>query len=97
MKKLRYADDVGGWGKIITISREEAIEKQKLAASVFHQQKYENDEEALLDFIAVHWAYWVDDEEESVKKIDLYEIGKENENSVLIWNDGAEPDLDEEP
>ena len=66
MKKLRYSDDIDGWGKIITITREEAIRKQKLAASFFHQDKYESDEEALQDFIDVHWAYWVDEDGEKI-------------------------------
>jgi len=101
MKKLRYSDDMGGWAKVITLTREEAIQHQRqsyLRWKEIHPSYVELDEEELLqDFIAINWAYWVDDEEDSVKKIDLYEIGKENENSVLVWNDGAEPDLDEEP
>ena len=66
MKKLRYADDMGGWGKIITLTREEAIQKQKLAARVFHQDEYKDDEEALLDFMDVNSAYWVDDEDTEI-------------------------------
>ena len=61
MKKLRYADDVGGWGKIITISREEAIKHQRESATKMGFTNLD-EEELLLDFIAVNWAYWVDEE-----------------------------------
>jgi hypothetical protein len=65
MKKLRYADDVGGWGKIITITREEAIQHQRESATKMGFTSLD-EEELLLDFIAVNWAYWVDDEDTEV-------------------------------
>ena len=67
MKKLRYSDDMGGWAKVITLTREEAIQHQRqsyLRWKEIHPSYVELDEEELLqNFIAVNWAYWVDDEE----------------------------------
>lgn len=47
--------------KIIRISVEEAIKKSKLVAE-YADYTYESDEEALQDFIAVNWAYWVEED-----------------------------------
>ena len=66
MKKLRYADDIDGWATIRTVTREEAIEHQRqsyLRWKDIHPSYADMDEEELLeDFIAVNWAYWVDDD-----------------------------------
>ena len=61
MKKLRYADDINGWGKIITLTREQAIQRQRNS----YQRVMEiqlTEEQLLEDFIAINEAYWVDDE-----------------------------------
>jgi hypothetical protein len=50
--------------KTIRVSVEEAIKKSKLVAAEYADYTYESDEEALQDFIAVNWAYWVEVEEE---------------------------------
>jgi len=46
----------------VSITREEAIDRQKAAAA----QKgcvYEDDAEALHDFIRIHWAWWDENEQ----------------------------------
>ena len=40
----------------ITLSKQEAIDLQKSFAKLIHNHDYENDEEALQDFISIHWA-----------------------------------------
>jgi hypothetical protein len=62
MKKLRYTDDINGWATIRTITREQAIRHQRESAT---RQGFTNldEEELLLDFIAINWAYWVDEDE----------------------------------
>ena len=63
MKKLRYDEPHPTKGNVsITLTREEAIQKQKLYAEVFHQARYRTDEHALQEFIEFNDAYWVDDE-----------------------------------
>jgi len=66
MKYLRYTDDTDGWGKVITLTREEAIDKQKSYARTYEGAIYKTDEHALAEFIHFHDAYWVDDEETTI-------------------------------
>ena len=59
---LQYTEpDEDGNIKVIRVSVEEAIKRSKLVAQ-YADYAYESDEEALQDFIAVHWASWVDEE-----------------------------------
>ena len=67
MKKLRYADDIDGWGVVKTVTVEEAIKLQREGAYKAHQFVYTSDQEALDDFIAVNWAYWIDEAGNEVK------------------------------
>ena len=65
MKKLRYADDINGWGTIITLTREQAIQRQRNS----YQRVMEiqlTEEQLLEDFIAINEACWVDDEEAQI-------------------------------
>ena len=62
MYKLRYSEE-DKWGTIKTVTREEAIEKQKNLYDFF-QLNYETDEDALFDFIIANDAYWVEVEED---------------------------------
>jgi len=68
MRYLRYSEpDADGKQKIVRISVEEAIKRAQLVA-YYLSYTYENDEEALQDFIANNWASYEDaylDEESS--------------------------------
>lgn len=61
---MRYLlfEDIGidGGPHTFRYSEEEAINEQKRNALNFHKYVYESDEEALLDFIAVNWAWYED-------------------------------------
>jgi len=46
--------------KIIRVTPQDAIDSMKQYA-YRHGYAYSNDEEALQDFIAVNWAYWVEE------------------------------------
>ena len=64
MRYLRYSEtDADGKQKIVRISVEDAIKRAKYIADyVSYRYTYENDEEALQDFIAVNWASYEDEE-----------------------------------
>ena len=61
---IRYskpADNEQGFAEV-TVSREEAIRIQKEYVAKSHPHfTYQSDEEALLDYITVHWAWIVDE------------------------------------
>jgi len=60
MKYLQYHEpDEHGNIKIIRVTIEEAIEIMHRYSSR-NDFVYQNDDEALEDFIAVNWAYWVE-------------------------------------
>ena len=62
MKNLQYCEPDGENNtKVIRVSVEEAIKRAKETANR-HNFTYENDEEALQDFIAVNWASYEDEE-----------------------------------
>ena len=62
MRYLQYSEpDMDGKQKIVRVSVQEAIKRSKLVAE-YADYTYESDEEALQDFIAVHWASWIDEE-----------------------------------
>jgi len=62
MRYLRYSEpDVDGKQKIVRISAEQAIKRARLVA-YYLSYTYENDEEALQDFIANNWASYEDEE-----------------------------------
>ena len=63
MKYLRYADDTDGWARVITLTREEAIDIQKSYARTFEGAIYKTDEHALQEFIVFNDAYWVEEED----------------------------------
>ncbi len=62
--KIRYihpADNEDGFEKVI-VSTEEAIKIQReVVAKVRPDFIYKNDEEALMDYITVHWADVIED------------------------------------
>ena len=61
-KRLAYWEaDERGWGpNRHVLSAEEAVRRQRAAAE--HKGlEYENDEEALADFMANNWAFWVEE------------------------------------
>ena len=65
MRYLRYSEpDEDNNTKVVRVSVEEAIKESKTNA-YRHGYTYLNDEEALLDFIAVNWAWWVDEDRET--------------------------------
>ena len=57
MKYLQFNEP----DRVVRVTKEEAIAKAKMLAE-YHNFTYDNDEEALQDFIAVHWASWEDEE-----------------------------------
>ena len=62
MRYLQYSEpDIDGKQKIVRVSVQEAIRSAK-ATAIYVGYFYENDEEALQDFIAVNWASWIDEE-----------------------------------
>ncbi len=61
MKYLQYHEpDENDNLRIIRVSTEQAINTSRTTA-YRHGYSYTNDQEALEDFIAVNWAYWVDE------------------------------------
>ena len=61
MRYLRYNEQHEDGDKLMRVSVEEAVATQRSRAYSVRQYTYESDEEALLDFIAVNWA-WYEDE-----------------------------------
>lgn len=61
MRYLLYNEQREDGDKLIRVSAEEAAARQRARAYSVRQYVYESDEEALLDFIAVNWA-WYEDE-----------------------------------
>jgi len=60
MRYLQYSEpDIDGKQKIVRVSVQEAIRSAK-ATAIYVGYFYENDEEALQDFIAVNWASYTD-------------------------------------
>jgi hypothetical protein len=63
MRYLQYSEpDIDGKQKIVRVSVQEAIRSAK-ATATYVGYFYENDEEALQDFIAVNWASYEDEEQ----------------------------------
>lgn len=61
MKYLQYHEpDEQGRDRVICVSTQEAINTSRTTA-YRHGYSYTSDQEALEDFIAVNWAYWVDE------------------------------------
>ena len=60
MRYLLYNEQHEDGDKLIRVSAEEAVATQKARAYRIRQYVYESDEEALLDFIAVNWAWYED-------------------------------------
>jgi hypothetical protein len=63
MRYLEYCEPYEDSTNIIRVTVEEAIKRIKTTA-YRHGYTYSNDEEALQDFIADNWAYWVDEKNE---------------------------------
>lgn len=67
MKKIRYIEPAeDGIGvNTVTLTEQEAITRQKESVQKYKNLKpgfsYDDDAEALLDFIAVHWAWQVEE------------------------------------
>jgi hypothetical protein len=61
MKYLQYHEpDEHDNVKVIRVSTQEAINTSRTTA-YRHGYSYKNDQEAIDDFIAVNWAYWVEE------------------------------------
>jgi hypothetical protein len=65
MRYLLFQEvNIDGGPITLRYSEEEAINEQKSIALRFHNHTYNNDQEALDDFIAVNWATWEDEDEQ---------------------------------
>ena len=60
MRYLEYCEPYEDSTNVIRVTVEEAIKATKTTA-YRHGYTYSNDEDALQDFIAVNWAYWVEE------------------------------------
>lgn len=61
--RISYCEpDENGNDVVITLTAAEAIQRQRAAVANSKLARpgfqYENDEQALTDFITVHWAWW---------------------------------------
>lgn len=65
MAEVMYVEymELGEHGEPLTIriSEEEAIARQRMAALRANNYGYESDQDALEDFLVVHWAYRIKD------------------------------------
>ena len=60
MRYLLYNEQHEDGDRQIRVSVDEAVATQRSKAYSVRQYVYESDEEALLDFIAVNWAWYED-------------------------------------
>ena len=60
MRYLLYNEQHEDGDRQIRVSVEKAVATQRARAYSVRQYVYESDEEALLDFIAVNWAWYED-------------------------------------